>query len=291
MSRKWIHLEDAVVLRVSGKDARRYLNNRLSNDLRSAKPGDVVRAAALTPQGRVEGLFSVFIENEEVFLLVCDGGRRNTILAALSRYIVADRVSIEDVSLQTTVIHGVEIDRAVLEEGGARAIPLPRISASGCDYIVEAVERERVLARCAEAWGSPLTREEYALLRWKRGFPAYPQEINDTTILTEAGMKEAVSFTKGCYVGQEVIERSDAIGKLPRTLERIRFEGFHENLTGAPVVSTGGQNIGKIVSCVIDTEHTSTGAFAFLKSGAYSTGDTVRCGEIGGSILAKDEVG
>ena len=74
MSRKWIHLEDAVVLRVSGKDARRYLNNRLSNDLRSAKPGDVVRAAALTPQGRVEGLFSVFIENEEVFLLVCVGG-------------------------------------------------------------------------------------------------------------------------------------------------------------------------------------------------------------------------
>lgn len=290
MSRKWIHLEGAVVFRVSGKDARRYLNNRLSNDVRNAKPGNVVRAAALTPQGRVEGLFSVFIESEEVFLLMCDGGSRNTILAALSRYIVADRVSIEDISLQTVVIHCVEIDRAVLEEMGARAIPLSRISANGCDYIVEAVERERVLARCAESWGSPLTREEYALLQWKSAFPTYPREINDTTILTEAGMKEAVSFTKGCYVGQEVIERSDAIGKLPKALERIRFEGFHENLTGAPVVSTSGQNIGKIVSCVIDTEDACTGVFAFLKSGAYTTGDTVRCGEIEGCILAKDEV-
>jgi folate-binding protein YgfZ len=290
MSRTWIHLEEAVVLRVGGKDARRYLNNRLSNDLRNTKPGEVVRAAALTPQGRVEGLFSVLVESEESFLLLCDGGRRNTILAALSRYIVADRVSIEDISLQTTVLHGVDLDRAELVEGVVSAIPLARISVNGCDYTVEGVERQRVLARCTEAWGTPLTPEEYALLRWKIAFATYPQEVNENNILTEAGMKEAVSFTKGCYVGQEVIERSDAIGKLPRTLERIQFEGVHHNLAGAPVMSASGQSIGKVVSCAIDTEHTCTGVFAFLKSGAYAKGDSVRCVEIKGSILSGDEV-
>jgi folate-binding protein YgfZ len=287
----WVHLEDAVVLRVSGKDARRYLNNRLSNDLKSAKVGLVVRAAALTPQGRVEGLFSVLVESDESFLLVCDGGKRNTILAALSRYIVADRVSIEDISLTTTVVHGVEVDSAVLEGADVRTISLARVSAGGCDYIVEAREREQVLAHCAAAWGPALSLHEYALLRWKRGFAAYPVEINESTILTEAGMQDSVSFTKGCYVGQEVIERSDAIGKLPRTLERIRLAGVHEDLTGAPVVTTSGQTIGKIVSLVVDREHTCTGVFALLKSGAYSSGDAVRSGQIEGRILVKDEVG
>ncbi len=290
MSCAWIHLDPAVVVRVSGKDARRYLNNRLSNDLRSVQIGCVVRAAALTPQGRVEGLFSVFVEREDAFLLVCDGGRRNAILAALSRYIVADRVSIEDISLQTTVIHGVGADPTILEEGNVRTVPLSRISTGGCDYVVECVSREQLLVQCTQAWGAPLTREEYSLLRWMRAFPTYPEEVNENIILTEAGLKEVVSFTKGCYVGQEVIERSDAIGKLPRNLERIQFEGHHENLSGEPVTTTSGQNIGKIVSSVIDTKHARTGAFALLKSGAYKIGEVVSCAKVIGSILSADGV-
>jgi folate-binding protein YgfZ len=286
----WFHLADAVVLRVSGKDARRYLNNRLSNDLRSCTPGDVIRAAALSPQGRVEGLFSVVVEAEESFLLVCDGGRRNSILAALSRYIVADRVSVQDISLQIVVLHSTSVEPVKLEGGVVHTIPHARVWAHGYDYVLEGVEREPILEQCAADWGVPMTHEEYALLRWKQGLPAYPGEINEDTILTEAGMREAVSFTKGCYVGQEVIERSDAVGKLPRTLERIRFEGTHADLVRTPVVSASGQNIGKIVSCVSDTVHAFTGAFALLRNGAYASGDTVRCAEITGSILSKDEV-
>jgi folate-binding protein YgfZ len=136
-----------------------------------------------------------------------------------------------------------------------------------------------------------MANEEYELLRWQRALPTYPSEINEESILTEAGMREAVSFTKGCYVGQEVIERSDAIGKLPRKLERITFEGIHSDLRGAPILSSSGQTIGKVASCVSDALHARTAAFAFLRSGAYAVGDTVRCSSAMGYIVSGDEVG
>jgi len=286
----WIQLAEAVVLRVSGKDARRYLNNRLSNDIKSCKLGDIVRAAALTPQGRVEGLFSVVVENQDSFLLVCDGGRRNQIVAAVSRYIVADRVSVQDISLDCVVVRCLSEGIKLPEGTSVHLIPNGRIGSIGSDYLVERVSRESILEHLSLNYGPAITLGEYSLLRWRQGIATYPDEINEESILTESGMRDAVSFTKGCYVGQEVIERGDSVGRLPRALERIHFEGVQSALVRVAVVTSSGQNIGKVVSCASSVEAGFTGAFAFLRTGTYVAGDAVRCGDIEGRIVAKGEV-
>lgn len=293
MSVPWFLFNDAIVLRVSGKDARRYLNNRLSNDLRTLQPGESTSAAALTAQGRVEGLFTIFAQPEDTFFLVCDGGQREEVTAALKRFIVADRVLVEDVSAQSSFVHlAVSADDAkhILAGGGQKLCliaPKKRIAELGSDCLfVGDASREAPLQLEAQC-GVSLTAADYRLRRMRNGIPSFPEEINGEIILTEAGMRESVSFTKGCYVGQEVIERSDAIGKVPRTLELVQLVGPAAVAPGTPLLNAAHEAIGKVVSSAVDTENSSTFLFALLRTGKYGNAERVECQGQTGDIVPR----
>lgn len=294
MSARWYHLSDAVCMKASGKDARRYLNNRLSNDLRSLAVGESTLAAALTAQGKVECLCTVFVDAQDSFYLVADGGKRQAIFASLGRFIVADRVSIEDVSATTFFVHiaaPLEVVSRALEglSGTWFTRVSNRIGTEGVDLLFVNVEGAAVSEALQRSFGEALAPEAYNLLRCSQGYPVFPDEINERVILTECGMRSAVSFSKGCYVGQEVIERSDAIGKLPRTLVRIRFSGLGELSADTPVLAATGESIGKIVTAASDTLAACTYVFALLKSGSYSIGNTVSAGGVSGEILSMEQ--
>ena len=289
MSARWYHLSQAIVCRASGKDARRYLNNRLSNDLRSLAYPDSVVAAALTAQGKTQGLYSVFATPEDGFLLACDGGVRQALFAALGKFIVADRVSLEDVSSAWILVHAIVSEgesRSIAHECGGEQIYMRasrRLGEAGFDLLLPTNSAEGSLAAITAKLGSPITPSEYELQRLQRGQPVFPEEVNEGVILTECGMRDAVSFSKGCYVGQEVIERSDAIGKLPRTLERIVLEGALATQS-ASVINAKGETIGKLVSAVADEKSSTTYGFAMLRSGAYSDGEPISCDGIQGYV-------
>lgn len=289
MSVKWYLPPAPVVFKVSGKDARRYLNNRLSNDLRAVTAGATLLAGALTPQGRVEGLYTIFVDSEETFYLVATGGERQPLFASLSRYIVADRVSIVDCSSDVVVGHlGSDVMPSI---GAARVLVAPRqrIGDVGLDFVALGDVRADIEKGLHEALGASLTRDEYDLLRFSQGCVEYPTEVDDGVILTEAGLRDAVSFTKGCYVGQEVIERSDAIGKLPRRVERVVFEGVSGIASDANIMGGEGKYVGKVLSAFVDNTHRVTKAFALLKNGAYVANDSVQCDGVVGRILSSEE--
>jgi folate-binding protein YgfZ len=144
-------------------------------------------------------------------------------------------------------------------------------------------------AKIIEQRGASLSTSEYDLKRFAEGFAQYPTEINDSIILTEARVRDAVSFQKGCYVGQEVIERSDAIGKLPRHLERIVVEGSESLQPQVSVLDKDAKPIGKIMSAISDVASNKTFAFALLKTGAYAPHDHVQCEGRVGAILSPEE--
>lgn len=293
MSSAWYLLPSPIVFKVSGKDARRYLNNRLSNDLRTATPGSAVVAGALTPQGKVEGLFVAYVVADDLFYLVSDGGARQTLFSALSRYIVADRVSIVDCTSESVVGHRASQDLSALafgDEYTALSCPRQRIDAEGRDFLVIGATPESIVPKVESLWGRPLSDHQYNLARFSQGFAQYPGEINDTTILTETGAREAVSFTKGCYVGQEVIERSDAIGKLPRTLERVVLERSVDIAPDSKIAtSDSGQTLGKVMSSFQDLDTNQTCVFALMKTGSYTAGARVQCDGISGQVLLKEQ--
>lgn len=292
MSPVWYRLPAPVVFKVSGKDSRRYLNNRLSHDLRTCPPGSALVAGALTPQGRVEGLFTVYVESDEEFYLVCDGGERQPLFAALGRYIVADRVSILDCSGEAIVGHTTSIPAEINSEALGSKIfiaPRSRIGPSGSDFLIIPSNHATVEGLIAAHLGASISQTEYDLRRFSQNCPAFPCEVNSNIVLTETGLREAVSFTKGCYVGQEVIERSDAIGKLPRHLERIVFDGLLAIATDNSILDIESKPIGKVVSMYHDAERSKTKAFALLKTGSYSHHDRVECNGVSGTIVATAE--
>jgi len=286
----WYLQPSPVVFKVTGKDARRYLNNRLSQDLRSVAAGGSLIAGALSPQGRVEGLYTVYIGADDLFYLVSDGGERQPLFAALGRYIVADRVSIIDCSSEVLFGH---LAGATIPDLGEGVVSFShaccRIGEAGEDFLVLTDKPSDLRANLFHRLGTPLSASEYDLKRFDAGFPQYPTEINDSMILTESGLREAVSFQKGCYVGQEVIERSDAMGKLPRRLERVVFEGSEPLPEQASVVGKEAKPIGKILSSFVDSANKERYAFALLKNGAYAAHDQVHCEGRVGTILSSKE--
>lgn len=289
MSARWFHLSQAVVCRASGKDARRYLNNRLSNDLRSLAYPDTRLAAALTAQGKVQGLYTVFATPDEAFLLACDNGVRQSLFATLGKFIVADRVSLEDVSSSWFFIHAMTSEddaRAIAHACGSESVYLResrRLGEPGFDLLVPSQSVDDTLRVLGERLGAPMSPLEYQRIRLRQGAPTFPDEINESVILTECGIRDAVSFTKGCYVGQEVIERSDAIGKVPRTLERVVLLGAQAGV-GATIVNVRGDVIGKIVSSISDESGANTYAFALLRTGIYSADEQISCEGVQGHI-------
>ena len=276
MSYQWIQLNKAITFRVTGKDSIRYLHNRLSNDIRGLPTGAGCLAAALSAQGRVEGLFSVSCIAECEFILVCDGGELESILSAVKRFVVADRVIFEHYE-NTALIHIAEpSDRvgAIVKEIGVTPgciVQRSRISSAGCDLLINSED----LGIIAEKLGKPLTQQSYDQLRWRFGTPVYPDEINDQGMILEYGLREAVSFTKGCYVGQEVVERSDAIGKLPRKLERIELKEAGLVDLGTSITSLSGEVLGKVIGVIPAVSDDNVYLFALLRGEKYKQGDEV----------------
>lgn len=281
---RWIQIEGSICLEVSGKDSRRYLHNRLSNDISGLAVGACIKAAALNAQGRVEGVYVVLREAEERFILLADGGERGELIATLNRFIVADRVSIADQTPGIALVH-ISGDTSILRAhisgidlGSIRILPYHRYEQGGIDVLAPKERLEDVLSFLHDHFGAPLSKADYYRLRWEAGVPVYPIELNQDVILTECGMRDAVSFSKGCYVGQEVIERSDAVGKLPRSLNRIQFSGVLELSAGAQIRTRQGEVLGKIVSFAGDVERGRTLAFAMLRASKCRPGDEVVVG-------------
>jgi folate-binding protein YgfZ len=294
MNVPWIQLEGAVCFAASGRDAKRYLHNRLSNDIHGLLPGGTLQAAALSAQGRVEGLFLVQCLAEDRFVLVADGGDAQSLQAALGKFIVADRVVLENITPSVKLLH-VGLGEAEMrshalctEVDCLGMLPARRIAQAGSHLLVRGNAYDAIADRCRLIFGDPITPLEYHRLRWRMGLPIYPTEVNDDVILTECGMRDAVSFAKGCYVGQEVLERCDAIGRLPRILERIVLEGAGDVPGGASVTLSSGEQLGKVVSSVSNNERSESFLFALLKTGKYSRGDVVRCMERVGVIVEEN---
>ncbi len=279
----WKFLGSSVVLSVEGADARRYLHNRLSNSIRDLAVGASVDAAALNAKGRVEALFVVSCTGEEKFLLCADGGDAEFVRDALMRFAVADRVVCTDISERSVRAHTIDVipGNCIPDVSSNKE----RIADSGFDVVWFDRSYADIRIILEGAMGAEASDREYFVARWNRGVAVFPDEINSDMILTESGMMNAVSFSKGCYVGQEVIERSDAIGKLPRTLERIRLEPSPLVEVGAIVCKTDGTSIGKAVSCAHDTESDDILVFAMLGTGKYQLGESITCADIRGVVL------
>lgn len=276
----YYHLPHSVIFRADGKDVTRYLHARLTNAIKGLPIGLSCRAAALTPQGKTEGFFTCLRTADSEYLLQCDGGDPELLRTGLRRYIVADRVTIELIEEEYFVVHAsvrakeqlceaaqiVSADnqadfvhRVAENHLGIQAIiPASRLGWPGFDMWIKGTWSSISTVKAALADCTELDTAHFEAMRLSQGLPMFPTEINQDHLFTEAPVGSAIGRNKGCYVGQEVVERIESRGATPRLLARFICKGTHIIAEGTPVLSKQGdgssERIGEVYSSSLSTD-------------------------------------
>ncbi|MBV8213319.1 MAG: folate-binding protein YgfZ [Verrucomicrobia bacterium] len=240
-----IDLSDRAKLRVSGADRVRFLNGQLTNDLRDAKPGQATYACVLTAKGKLCGdLFVTPIE--DAFLLDFHPALREALPARLEKYAIADDVEFADQTDEFSLFHAPapKLPDTILPEGIVSHAD--RFGVEGHDLLVPVTLKGVVPQLLKE---DVLPAAEVETFRIERGIPEWGHELNEDVIPNEAGLDQrAVSYTKGCYVGQEVISRLKSLGHVNRKLCGIQLIDGSVLVTGQKLLNASGKQTGFVTS-------------------------------------------
>jgi folate-binding protein YgfZ len=252
---------DRGVLRIGGPDGAEYLQGQLTNDVEALEPGEGQYAALLDRKGHMQSDMRVLRIGAEEILLEVEALAREAVLHHLTMYSVGRDVSVAEISDERAILsligpRSVELAAtAALPENACDETTVAGIACiavgteEGLDLIVEAGERERLRAGLLEAGAVAVSPAAAEILRIEAGRPRFGAEMGSETMPAEAGIVEdAVSFTKGCYIGQETVARLHYKGRPNRHLRGLRLSAPVE--PGA-ALRLGEKEVGRLGSAAV----------------------------------------
>ncbi|MDX9993678.1 MAG: folate-binding protein [Rhodocyclaceae bacterium] len=241
-----IPLSDQGLIRASGEDATQFLNNLLTNDILHLAEGTARHAGLCTPKGRLIASFLIWREGSD-YLLQLSADILPAILKKLSMYVLRSKVRLADISA----------DRALIGVLGGNAGPeAPMTSAPFEGGTAIRLDAERsVLAipadRAAAVQGTSGSFADWHLAEIRAGIPritAATQELFTPQMVNyELPAVGGVSFQKGCYPGQEIVARTQYLGKVKRRMVRCRLDAMVAPGTDVFTPEAGDQHCGAVV--------------------------------------------
>ena len=207
-------LSPRALWRLTGPDATRYLNGQATNDVTHLADGQGCYAAICTAKGRMEG--DLFIARHGAdFYLDAAADLHESLGVRLEKYLIADDAAFEDLEGLWSLSHVFGATPPPVPEKGF-VIPRARYGLPGHDLWTPGPK--------AAVVGETVPADLVETLRLEHGIPAWDSELTPNTLPPEAGphMLAAISYTKGCYVGQETIARLKSVGHVNRTLVFLR---------------------------------------------------------------------
>lgn len=241
-------VEARALVRASGEDARAYVNRMSTQKLDALAPGETAFAALLDAKGHLLADLQV-LGREDGLLLELDPAAAATAIPHLEKFVIADDVTFEDLSAALRVIPVLGPEAAAHLDGvpGDR-LESRRRGVAAVDLVVPAGEAEVVRAALVAKGAASLDADALELLRVEGGRSRWGAELDGSRLPMEAGLtKEAISFFKGCYVGQEVVMRATARGRLQKGLVLL---GLPPGAAPGAKLQAGGQEVGWITSAV-----------------------------------------
>ncbi|MDP9384278.1 MAG: folate-binding protein [Actinomycetota bacterium] len=285
-------------LAVTGSEAKSFLQGQVTNDVEGLEPGRGLYAAFLTHKGKMLGDLRILDAGDEL-LLDCERPTLQELFNLLRRTKLGRDAELDKRTLQRGLLSLIgpearrvagagatglgesEHDHAEAELGGA---PVRLIAAGGgdVDVLCLAEDTERVAAALREAGAIPVSEDAAEVVRVERGRPRYGHELDDTVIPQEAGLNQrAVSFTKGCYVGQETVARLHYRGKPNRHLRGLRLAAA--GVEPGTELRLGEKVVGR-VGTVADSPAFGPIALAIVRREA-APGDSVAAGETTATVV------
>jgi len=204
-------LNDRAMYKVTGADAERYLNGQVSQDVRLATEQKAVYSIVATFKGKLEGDFYIRKFQGEFLIDTC-ASQREGLLNRLDKYLIADDAEITDITGQYHILHSLGEHETSLSQS-LGSWECDRYGELGTDYLFPTT-------------GTPdikVDTDYWEAIRISNTIPQWGKELNDSVLPPEPGLENrAISYTKGCYTGQEVISRMKSAGKTNRHLVRFR---------------------------------------------------------------------
>ncbi|MFP5226483.1 MAG: YgfZ/GcvT domain-containing protein [Acidobacteriota bacterium] len=230
-------------LRATGKDRVRWLNGMITQAVKSMSPGQVGYTLVLNPQGRIQGDGDVLAWDDHL-LLQTDRFQTERLLGHLRRFIIMDDVRLEELDAAATALGIAGPETAAILEKLGGSMPEPDTfrtgQLAGIDVtlvrawspVVPRVEIWVAAERVAELWralaaagATPCGSEATEQLRILEGTPQFDVDFSDKHLPQEVNLPRALNFTKGCYIGQEIVERIRARATVHRSLRQFELQG------------------------------------------------------------------
>ena len=264
-----LSLSDRAIISVSGDDAREWLQGQLTNQLEGVEAGDSLYAFVLTLKGRILADVHVLVREDDVWLDV-PAAQVDALLERFDRYIIMEDVDLE-VRGDLCVITAQGPSANEVADGGW---PADRLGVGGRQWVVASSELEseleRLSARSRELGGGWVSDQAWNYAHVIRGRPRFGVDFGDWTYPQESGLNPvAVSFNKGCYIGQETVVMLENRGKAPKVLWRWAVQGAEPPEPKASIMLADAI-VGEITSAVPEQEGVS--ALGFLKRGYEAVG-------------------
>ena len=244
------------LLRLSGADRLRFLNGQVTQDLKKLIPGSAIRSAIITSKGRLEADLHIAATPDSL-LIETDLSLRESIRSRIEKFIVADDVTVEDISSSYTLAHFPTLTSPPSHApADALHFLCPRFREPGIDLWLPSTSSWKPVA-------SPLP--DWEPLRIARGLPLWGVDVGPDTLPPEAGFEsDAISSTKGCYIGQEVISRLRSVGHVNRHLCVLGTSDTAAKRLGECTTSDG-LVMGKMSSLASDVNLPGLVALAMIK--------------------------
>ena len=286
------HRHEQGVLRLSGADRLAWLNGLVTNDVLASSQS---YAAWLTPQGRM--ITDMFVVNSDAdTLLEVPAPLAAALAQRLDGLIFTEDARVTDVSADVLPLEvvgpGAEIgiDAVRHSLNGQLSVPVRRVDhpVRGAVLYVPRAQWAGALEGLSHAGAMPLDDATAEILRVEAGTPRFLVDMNEETIPLEAGLDHAISHTKGCYVGQEIIVRirDRAHGRVARHLVGLSFEGDVVPAVNQPVLHEGRQ-VGRLTSAVRSVALERPVGLAMLHRDTAAVGTAVTLADgVGATVVA-----
>ncbi|MEZ6136940.1 MAG: hypothetical protein R3C53_18755 [Pirellulaceae bacterium] len=276
-------LTDPLIVAVTGADAAKVLNNLTTNDIAKLPLGEQLETFVTDLRGWVvaHGLVRKYADR---VILVGQHPQPTVVCAHIDRYIIREDAVVHDLSNSHQLLL---VDNRATANAGAPEddAELPLFNAP----IVSPTSQIQI----AESSSQPVTSgstwaAEFTLRRIQNFWPRMGLDIQDKCIPQELDRdRQAISFVKGCYLGQETIARLDARGQLQKKLCLMHFQGRDISI-GDEIFQVDDDDaakaIGRITSAALDS-HEDTYALGYLRRGNFEAGTAVMCGGIAGQVM------
>jgi folate-binding protein YgfZ len=295
---------------LTGSDRVRWLNGMVTNNIRDLAVGRGVYAFLLNPQGRILGDMSIYNLGETLFVET-DRSQLDRIVATFEHYIIMDDVEVANISEQQTSL-GLTGPRSrdVLNAAGIEVPelqPLQTITPQcNCDCgcatctVVRGEDRPRpsyeiwlapqdvykTWQALVAAGAMPVGSEALEMQRIVAGIPLYGVDIRERDLPQETEQMRALNFSKGCYVGQEIVERIRSRGNVHRTFTGFQVEGAAAIGAGTKIISNE-KEVGEVTSAaLLDTPSgAQTFALGYIRREAGVPGGEVMIGTARATVI------